>query len=225
MNSLKLRYFFWHLITSATVVFIITVTCQYLWFPEPFLQLDGTWRALVILAVVDMVIGPLLTLFLVSSKKNNRELMVDMILILTIQISALSYGLMKIEQERVWAIVHLDGMFNLVPKKEILAEQLTENYELPKYKGIYYAMVLNDDLLLNAQEDNNLIYYSPNRYHRLSWQKITKVTIPYNDLPLDIKEKYNSKHIFKFLSGKRRDAVSVFNGSLELIDIIIINSH
>jgi hypothetical protein len=72
--------------------------CQYLWFPTPFLRLDGTWRALLTLATVDIVIGPLLTLILVSAKKSKRELYIDMLVILTVQPSALGYGLMQIEQ-------------------------------------------------------------------------------------------------------------------------------
>ena len=129
---------------------------------------------------------------------------------------------MQIEQERVWAIVHLDGMFNLVPKKEISTEQLSVDYTLPTYNGMYYAMALNSELRLNAQESNKIIYYSPKRYHAITTAEITKTTITYGDLPSVIKEKYNSAHIFKFLAGKKRDAVTVFNKKLELIDIIII---
>jgi hypothetical protein len=125
------------------MVLTLGIVCQYLWFPTPFLRLDGTWRALLTLATVDIVIGPLLTLILVSAKKSKRELYIDMLVILTVQPSALGYGLMQIEQERVLAIVHLDSMFNLIPKKEICAEQLSVDYTLPTYNSIYYAMVLN----------------------------------------------------------------------------------
>jgi hypothetical protein len=145
-----------------------------------------------------------------------------MLLIATIQLSALGYGLMQIEQERVWAIVHLDGMFNLVPKKEVLPLELSINYALPKYNGMYYAMVLNSELLLNAKESNKIIYYSPIRYHTITRTEITKTAIAYADLPIDIKKKYNSVHVFKFLAGKKHDAVVVLNENLKLIDIMII---
>lgn len=225
MDSLKLKFFTWHLIASISIVLTLSIVCQYLWFPAPFLQLDGTWRALLILAAVDIVIGPILTLLLVSSKKSTRELFIDMVIIIAIQLSALGYGLTKIEQERVWAIVHLDGMFNLVPKKEVSPAQLAIKHKLPKYNGSYYAMVLNSELLLNAKESGNLIYYSPKRYHPISKAEISKQQITYADLPDDIKEKYHDDYVFKFLAGKIRDAVVVFNEKLELIDIMIISQE
>jgi predicted component of type VI protein secretion system len=126
-----------------------------------------------------------------------------MIVILTIQISALSYGLIKIEQERVWAIVHTDGVFMLVTKKEILPEQLTQDYKLPKFNNIYYAMVLDSELVLNAQESDKVIYYNPKRYHPLTKKIISSVNIIYAKLPIEIRKKYDSSHYFKFLAGKK----------------------
>ncbi|NQY50962.1 MAG: hypothetical protein HRT50_18065, partial [Colwellia sp.] len=146
MDSLKRKFFSWHITTSLIVVAFIALYCQFIWFPAPFLQVDGTWFALLIIAAVDITLGPLLTLLLVSSKKSARDLVVDMSVIVVIQISALGYGLSQIEQERTWAIVHLDGVFNLVAKKEIAKLQLIAKQELPQYQGIYYAMVVNSDL-------------------------------------------------------------------------------
>ena len=221
MTSLKLKFFAWHLIASITVVFTITVICIFVWFPQPFFQIDGTGQALMILAGVDVVIGPLLTLLFVTSKKSTRELLIDIVVILIIQISALSYGLIQIEQERVWAIVHIDGIFMLVTKKEIHPEQLAQNYKLPKFNNIYYAMVLDSELVLNSQESDTVIYYNPKRYHPLTKKGISMVNIIYAKLPIKIRNKYDSSYTFKFLAGKKQDAVVVLNEKVEIIDIML----
>lgn len=222
MTSLKLKFFTWHLFSSVIVISAITVLCLYIWFPSPFIQIDGTWKALAILACVDIIIGPLLTLLLVSSKKSKRELRLDFALIIIVQLSALTYGLIQIEKERVWALVHLDGMFNVVPKKKVPIDYLTRELNLPQYNGIYYAMVLNSELLLNAQEGGGIIYYSPKRYHPVFTEQISNISIKYMELPTVIKKKYNSDYLFKFLAGKKQDAVIIFNRDNELVDIMLI---
>lgn len=223
MDSLKLKFFVWHLCASIVIVFTLTIVCQYFWFPMPFLQIDGTWRALLTLGVVDVIIGPLLTLLLVSSKKPIRELVIDMIVVLIIQLTALGYGLSKIEQERVWAIVHHNDMFNLVPKKVISPRELSIKQRLPQYKNSYYAMVLDSELSKHAAESNRHIYNYPKRYYPISKLELVRKVISYDKLPSTIKAKYDSNYIFKFLAGKNKDAVVIINNSLEIIDIIVVH--
>ena len=116
MDLRKKEYFIKHLLGSITTVLIISITCLWLWFPSPFILLDGTWIALLILAGVDITLGPLLTLMLVSSKKSIHAIVVDMTLILTLQIGALAYGFIQIEQQRVVALVHFTNAFHIVAK-------------------------------------------------------------------------------------------------------------
>ncbi|PKI13053.1 hypothetical protein CXF71_20350 [Colwellia sp. 12G3] len=204
------------------VVAIIALFCQFLWFPAPFLQIDGTWFALLILATVDITLGPLLTLLLVSSKKSIRDLTLDMSVILVIQISALGYGLTQIEQERTYAIVHLDGVFNLVAKKEIAKLQLIAKQRLPKYQGIYYAMVVNSDLPSHTTTSKRPLLYSPERFKLISKKSMKGSQFPYQKLPADVKEQYNENYIFKLLAGKNRHGLLVFNNDLKLIDILLL---
>jgi len=222
MDILKRKYFSWHLASSMVIVTTIGLTCQFLWFPTPFLQIDGTWFALLILAAVDITLGPLLTLLLVSSKKSTGELVVDMFVIVAIQISALSYGLMQIERERVWAIVHLDGAFNLVTKKEIPNLQLIAKQELPQYHGIYYAMVLNSDLPIHTETSNHPLLYSPERFQFITKQAMKSSEFPYQKLPTNVQEKYNTDYIFNVLAGKRHNAVLVLDNNMKLIDILLL---
>jgi hypothetical protein len=212
-----------HLSLSVIVISLIAGICQWLWFPSPLIWVDGTWIALLILALVDITLGPLLTLLLVSSKKSKKELIFDGIIILSIQLSALLYGLHQIEQERVWGIVHLDGVFNLVPKKELSSHQLDTAYPLPKYDGIYYGMVLNADLATHFQESIQPLMYSPEKYLNLTKAHIQATSFPEENVPLALKEKYGyDKYIFKGLAGKQRNAVVVLNNEMLIVEIALL---
>lgn len=222
MPSIKRKYFLFHLTLSVLIVLAISLICQYLWFPSPFIFIDGTWVALLILAAVDITLGPLLTLLLIHQRKSKKEIFVDLFVIGILQISALIYGLVQIEKEQVLAIVHSDGAFNLVPKKELNANELSFLEKLPQFRGIYYGMVLNSDLLQHSKTSSKPLIYSPDMFQSVTKNEILISVFPYQKLPALIKEKYSSKYIFKGLAGKKQNAVIVFTENMELIDILLL---
>jgi hypothetical protein len=223
MDTLKKSAFKLHLSLSIIVILLISGICKWLWYPSPLLWVDGTWVALFILAAVDITLGPLLTLLLVSSKKSKKELVLDGIIILSIQISALFYGLYQIEKERIWGIVHMDDVFHLVAKKELNSQQLDTTYPLPKYNSIHYGMVLNADLATHFQDSVQPLMYSPEKYRALNKAYIEATSFPQENVPLALKEKYAyDKYIFKGLAGKQRDAVVVLNNEMLIVEIALL---
>lgn len=220
MTKLKLNYFYTHLAGSLIVVISIILTCQFIWFPSPFLTLDGTWKALFLLASCDIIIGPLLTLLLVSPKKSLRERAFDMTIILIIQISALTYGLLQISQERIYAIIYLNGAFNPVPIKEIAIEKRSTILSLPKYNGIYYGTSLNQ-----GKSDSIIpILFSPDSYQPITSKIIGKSEFSYNKLPQDIKKAYGDDYIFKVLPGKQGVAIVIMDKMLSIKNIVLLSS-
>jgi hypothetical protein len=225
MDSLKLRYFKWHLATSLIVVILISLICQWLWFPSPFLLLDGTWIALLILGCVDITLGPLLTLLLVSSKKKKRELTIDIIAIGLIQISALTYGLKQIEQERVVALVHFENIFHAVTKKDIVSSQESELSKLGNYKGMIYAQIDYNEVAKHYSNSTVPALYSSYLYLPASIQTIKSAPFPLDKVPEDIKSRYDSSYTFKSLAGKKRNAVIVLiedsnTSTMAIVDIL-----
>jgi hypothetical protein len=227
MDPLKKRFFRYHLTASITIILLVSAICQFLWFPQPFLQLDGTWMALLMLAGVDIIIGPLLTLLLVSIKKSKRELSLDMAVIVIIQISALTYGLMQIEKERLIALVHYDGVFHLVPQK-ILAEPLNNAKIIPTlnlYQGIPLVMISEQDVDKYTQQSQNKLVpflYALENYQAIDIEELTKFTFDYKNLPEAITKRYGQEYIFKGITGKRRSAVIVFNQDMFIADIQLL---
>jgi phosphoglycerol transferase MdoB-like AlkP superfamily enzyme len=219
VNKFKKKYFSYHLIASIIIVISFSLICQFIWFPSPFLKLDGTWRALLTLASIDIIIGPLFTLLLISSKKSFRENFFDLVVIITIQISALSYGLLQVAQERIYALIYLNGVFNPVPIKEVTVEKQKLLLSLPKYKGIYYGTAINSK---KESTNSTHLLFSPENYQPITTNVIGKNNFLYNKLPSYVKDSYSDEYIFKVLPGKQGVAVVILDSELSIKDIALL---
>ena len=58
----KLRAFLIHFSISATVVGAAFAVIFFAWYPAPYFEVVGAWNVVRILIVVDLILGPLLTL-------------------------------------------------------------------------------------------------------------------------------------------------------------------
>lgn len=217
MNPLKKKYFLRHLYASLIVVSTLSFICQYFWFPAPFLMLDGTWFAIIILAATDIIIGPFLTLLLAHSKKSTRELRLDLAIILSIQLTALGFGLNQIYQERVFAMVYANSLFHPIPTKEVSVFQRESTLSLPKYNNVYYAML--DDTIERPDIIERPRLYSPEVYTALSTIILQDENVTYDSLPEKIRKKYDETYHYKILAGKKRVAFVILNNKMEIIGL------
>lgn len=92
------------------------------WYPHPYGLLSGGLHLFIILAVVDMVCGPLLTLVLFNPRKPRRELLTDLALVVVIQLAALGYGLHTAFQARPLFLVHEVDRFRVITLPDYLGE-------------------------------------------------------------------------------------------------------
>lgn len=98
-------------LTLSLLVFSALVLVMFLyWFPGELFFLDGGWQGLKLVAMIDLVLGPALTLVLY--KPGKPKLLTDMSLIAMVQISALAYGFHTTHQQRTVAIVFAEKGFN-----------------------------------------------------------------------------------------------------------------
>jgi hypothetical protein len=122
----KLRAFLIHFAISATVVGAALAIIFLAWYPAPYFEVVGAWNVVRILILVDLVLGPLLTLILFKSGKPG--LAFDLSVIATIQLAALVYGLMTIYQERPYFVVFAVDRFEVLARKDVDESALSENW-------------------------------------------------------------------------------------------------
>lgn len=96
----RFKAFGLHLLGSCSVL-TLTLGLLYLgWYHWPGWYLADVPRVIAVMAGVDVVLGPLLTLIIASSKKPHRVLFRDIAVIVSCQLIALIYGTFTLWQGR-----------------------------------------------------------------------------------------------------------------------------
>lgn len=88
----RLKAFGLHLSGSVTLLTLILGALYLGWYRWPGWYLTGALHVVVILGVVDLALGPLLTLIAANPRKPRRALARDIGVIVIVQLAALLYG-------------------------------------------------------------------------------------------------------------------------------------
>jgi len=145
----KKQAFTLHLLLSLLIFSSLIYVMALYWFPGELFFLDGGWQGLKLVAMVDLVLGPLLTLALYKPKKKG--LVFDMSMIAAFQIAALAYGFHTTHKLRTVGIVYADGTFmtlsnnarNEADAKLLALDEQPKN--LPDVERLKLPIVLSPD--------------------------------------------------------------------------------
>lgn len=88
----RLKAFALHLSASATLLTLILGSLYLGWYRWPGWYLSGVVRVLIVVGIVDLALGPTLTLLIANPRKPRRELARDIAIIVSVQLVALIYG-------------------------------------------------------------------------------------------------------------------------------------
>ena len=84
-RSGRLPAFLVHVGISLTLVLTLAAATWLFWYPPPYFRFDGGWQVLRLVAVVDVVLGPLLTL--VVYRRGKKGLAIDLSIIGGVQLA------------------------------------------------------------------------------------------------------------------------------------------
>lgn len=172
-----------HLALSIAAVGLLAAVMVLVWYPPPTFMHDGGWQVLRLILLVDVVLGPLLTLIVFDrAKKGLRR---DLALIAATQIAALVYGAGIMVQYRPAFVAELDanlytvtwpdlarGSPNLAPARELAADgpaPVTVTIALPA--GIPERTRLRDE----AKQSGIALIYRANLYAAMTPQRLREV--------------------------------------------------
>lgn len=110
------------------------------WYPSPFFTASGGLQGLKIVAMVDLVLGPLLTLIVFNPYKSRKELHIDLSVIALFQVSALIWGVITVYQQRPVAAVFWEDKFYTVPAQALENQQYDLNL-LSRYDDKIPALI------------------------------------------------------------------------------------
>lgn len=124
-----------HLAISAAVALTISALMLTLWYTTTFFTAAGGQKLLLTILIIDIVVGPLITLIVFNSRKSRKELTFDLAIIATIQIAALIYGMNVMYQSRPVFITFNEDTFFLTSANEIIQEDLPKS-KYPEFRSL-----------------------------------------------------------------------------------------
>ena len=134
-----------HVGISLAIFAVIMWVILAVWYPSFFFGTDGGWQGIRLMFLVDVVLGPLLTLVVFKSGKPGLKF--DLGAIACAQVLALAGGLWVVHDERPLALVYVDGQFFSVSKSDF-AQAHADASALDKIPGRgpkWVAVDLPDD--------------------------------------------------------------------------------
>jgi len=121
-----------HLSMSIVVFLYLAYQIYYNWYPEPYFSIDGGWQGIRLVGAVDLVLGPFITFLIFDLRKSRRAILFDLLVIITIQIGVLAYGVYTTYSQRPIAIVVID-QFVVSSTMEHYGETLPSSSELARF--------------------------------------------------------------------------------------------
>jgi len=122
--SFRLRAFALHFAGSAAVLTLVLGGLYLGWYRWPGWYLSGGIRILALVAAIDVMLGPSLTLLIASPGKPRRELARDIAVIVTVQLAALVYGTATLWQGRPLYYAFSVDRLQLVRASDLPADEI-----------------------------------------------------------------------------------------------------
>lgn len=166
-----------HFLFSIGVVSIILFGMLAVWYPQPYFSAMGGKNMLFILAAVDVVIGPLITLIIFNPKKKSLKF--DLAVIAIIQIAALGYGVYTLFQARPVYTVFVKNEFKVVSANDLDDEQRSK-----VTRTEFKTLPVTGPTLVVADEPTNVAEQTmaqDARLYGMGLQNMPQSYIPYNE--------------------------------------------
>lgn len=124
----RLQAFLIHILLSVLVLATTLALVAFVWYPAPLFWADGGREVIQLIAFVDVVLGPLLTL--IVYRKGKKSLKFDLSVIASIQVLALGYGVVTMYQQRPVFVAFAVDKFYTVTAAQVEADSPKKLAEL-----------------------------------------------------------------------------------------------
>ena len=177
--SKRIKFFLSHFFISLLIALLVVGLVFVVWYPEPLAKATGVTHIFLMLLVIDVILGPFLSLLVY--KEGKKSLKFDLTVIILIQLSALCYGVYSIAEGRpAWLVYNVDR-FELVRNNEIIDDHIQNaqkqyqqpSWLKPRFVAIEFAKDIrqrNDDMFTEVLGGVS-IAQKPERYVELSTVK------------------------------------------------------
>lgn len=223
----RILFFYKHLFISILIITILLGWIFFVWYPQPLFKAVGVLHIVLLLVFIDVILGPLLGLFVY--KDGKKTLKVDLFIIVCIQVLALGYGIYHIEQGRpVWIVFSID-QFEVVRKNEIYEANLiqaSKEFQTPTF--LSPKLIAAEFSVKSKQKQNEMfdelfrgiaISQRPERYTPLSQGvgKIKKKSQSFDEL-----NRFNEKRQVENIIKKYPTATAWLPLKANAVDMVVL---
>ena len=217
--SLKINNRFYasalHFSISLLIFSVFVVVLINFWYPAPYFTAAGGWQGLKIVAAIDLILGPALTLIVFNIKKSKKELYTDLSIIAFIQLAALTWGISTVYNQRPIAAVFWEDSFYTVPASA-LEKQGINLESLSKYgtEKPIYIFAEQPQTIMDKQEliDSILTEHIP-PYHQI--KRYRAIESHYNDI---FKRSVDINEIIEHNSDMKKEINEILTRSNTILD-------
>jgi hypothetical protein len=137
----RLKLFGAHLLSSASVLALVWAALYLGWYRWPGWYLSGVLSVAAVMAGVDVVLGPSLTLIIANPNKTRRELTRDIAIIVAVQLTALVYGAATLWHGRPLYYTYSVRFLQMVQAGDLSPEQIAMGQQVnPQLAPHWYSL-------------------------------------------------------------------------------------
>ena len=219
---------FRHLLISIVVFSLFLSLVFFVWYAHPYNLTQGIADIVYVMAVVDVVLGPFLTLILY--KEGKWGLKFDLTMIAIMQISALLYGANVIYQQRPGYVVFSVNQFQVVSVNEIEFDDKYKQYKvdiISKPKLIFAEKPTGQeasDLLMDVLDGKSSDIDRLPKYYRDYKKYRAEVLSRATAIPKELRVQYNvpENWVMYPVVGKKKDIIALVNQDTAEIESFIL---
>lgn len=128
-----------HFLISLTVLSAALLVVFTVWYPNPFFKTNSVYELVKILIIVDLVLGPLLTLIIFNTGKAWPVLRRDLLIIGCVQVAALGYGMYSMYMQRPQYVVFAVDRYEVFAGIDVDESPLPNNVKKTHRFGPQYV--------------------------------------------------------------------------------------
>ncbi|MEC8123814.1 MAG: TfpX/TfpZ family type IV pilin accessory protein [Pseudomonadota bacterium] len=216
----RLIFFLSHLMVSILLALLLSWLVFFIWYPAPLADALGVKHLFLILIAIDIIIGPLLSLFVY--KEHKKGLKFDLMVVICIQLFAFVYGFYTIVNGRPVWLVYDTYVFHLVKNSDIEPSHI--DAALPQFQkpGWLKPMFVNLDssiLKNNPVPQGTVVINHPMFFTDFSNAKRQIKSV---SSPISLLEKYNDKQIVDATLQKYSSADAWLGLSAPAKDMVVL---
>jgi len=202
--AIKNRFhaFLIHLVGSALIAVLVVAIVFFVWYPYKLATATGVTEIFLLILMVNVCLGPLLTLVVFNVEK--KELRRDLFIILLLQVGALFYGVYTVGVARPAYVVFAIDRFELVYANELTEEKL-ELAAKDEYKtvSLWGPRWVAAQLPENISERNELLFSSVDGGDDLA--QLPQYYLPYTESRDKVIEKLQPLETLKQFNAQNLD--------------------